>query len=121
MSKPRETPCNPGLDAALERYFAPEGQTVKSISDIRNRVTPAPSELTPLDISSETFGLLATLTGPEYRAVQAYYSLRASSEELTHRAARARNLTRNTRRSRAFKSGMKEVERKWGEKKKAGR
>ena len=121
MPKAREAPCNEKLDAELERYFAPEGASIKSILDITSRGGTSPTSLTERDVSAETFSLLSGLASSEIEAVRGHYWWRAAADRLGRAAGKARGRARGYRRSRLFKSALAEIDRRYRERKNPAR
>jgi len=107
------------LDAILEDRFSLEGVSIKSILSMAAKGTTSPSALTRRDIGADAFDLLLGLTEDEVNEVREYYVWRQIGEAVTRLAARARQEARNRSRKRKFKTGMKEIERRYHAKKKA--
>ena len=115
MPRGRHTPCHPSLDALLESYLCPEGASIKSCAAITARSSTSPTELNRAEQGAEISKLLSGLTTGEAREVELYYKWRGVAESATNKAAEARREARNRGKRRTFKSGLKEIERKWNE------
>ena len=121
MSRHRRLPCNPRLDSILEHYFAPEGASIKSISAVAARGTTSPVSLNRRDVSAETSKLMRGLTSDELEEIRLYYVWRAVGDFATRKATDARQEARKRAKRRVFKTGIREIERKWNERKTARR
>jgi len=115
MPKGRECPCHPKLDAILEDYWSIEGASIKSILSVTAKGTTSPTALTRRDSGAETLGLLDGLTKGEIEELRSYYVWRQVASVVSRMATDARRETRNRVRRRAFKPGLKELERVWRE------
>ena len=118
MPRDKNLPCDPGLDAELVRYYDPEGESIGSILRLASGRSTDPTRLTRLDAIVESSKLLDGLSYQELESVEEYYRWRMIGDHITRIAAHARAESRRYRRRRAFKSGIKEAERRYREKRK---
>lgn len=118
MPKQREFPCNPALDDELERLFAPEGQSIKSALKLSSSPSTDPTALNGTEIRIQSSKLILGLVESEIQAVRGFYIWRAIADRLSAVARQARQNARGYRRRRAFRSGIKEIERRWSERRK---
>jgi len=105
----------------LDRYFNDSGASIKSCLDITGRAGTDPTSMSRDDTMAEVGRLMIGLTMDELFALGNYYRKRHAGELETAKARRTRSEARNTARSRAFQTAIKEVERKWEGQRKARR
>jgi hypothetical protein len=116
MTKGKVLPCHPKLDSILESYFSLEGTSIKSILSMTAKGTTSPIALTRRDVGAEVFDLFLGLTPGELEDVCSYYVWREIIDRLSRTIARGRKEYRRLGKSRRFKTGISEVERRWNEK-----
>jgi len=118
MPRDRDLPCSHGLDSALAQYYDPEGESIGSILRLAGGGGTDPTRLTRLDALVESSRLLDGLSYKELESVEGYYRWRMIGDHVTRIASHARAESRRYRRRRAFKSGIREAERRYREKRK---
>ena len=114
-----DAPCHHRLDSELESLFTDDDRSIKSCLKIITSPSTDPTLLTRSDSRIESSKLLRGILRDEKESVSSYYQWRVIADRLAAILRMARQEQRNYRRRRSFKTGIKEIERKWDKRKKA--
>jgi hypothetical protein len=112
-------PCDSRLDAELERLFDQDGdQSLKSCLKLITSPTTDPTALTGVEYRLESGKLLRGLLAREMESVGGYYRWRMIADRLSQILRMARREARGYRKRRGFKTGIKEIERRYNDRNK---